>query len=173
MEPLNSKERTSATFKMAGLFLLTLIIFTIGIYFNFQVPEKQLTMLKAEKDRAWQQDQDLKMLLTKIAVLQNNHRTYDRDPEKNYGIPETMRTNFTALPTINTDTASVVNKLSNNLKYAYYELFTASQINHQIDQEAGNNQSLQKEINELKDELRDLKRDIKDCESDLYNCRRN
>lgn len=173
MEPLNSKERTSATFKMAGLFLLTLIIFTVAIYFNFQVPKKQLTILKAEKEQAYQQGEDLKKLLAQIAVLQENHRTYDKDPEKNYGIPETMRTNFSALPAINSDTASAVNKLSNNLKYAYYELFTASQINHQIDQQAGNNQELQKEIDELEKELKELKRELKDCEADLYDCRRN
>lgn len=48
MDPLNKKERTEAFIKMLLLFVLTVLVITIPIFYAFQMPEKDRTLTSRE-----------------------------------------------------------------------------------------------------------------------------
>ncbi len=48
MDPLNKKERTEAFMKMLLLFLLTVVILAIPMYYAFQMPQKDMAMSNKE-----------------------------------------------------------------------------------------------------------------------------
>jgi len=65
MDPLNRKERTEAFIKMLLLFLLTVVIVAIPMYYAFQMPQK-------EKESSSKEFEELK------ALIQSNN-TNDKD----------------------------------------------------------------------------------------------
>jgi len=48
MKPKNSKERRSAFLKFLALFVVTVLAILFAVYFNFKVPNKENSLLKAE-----------------------------------------------------------------------------------------------------------------------------
>ena len=69
MDPLNRKERTEAFIKMLLLFILTVVIVAIPMYYAFQMPQKdrafsnkEIEQLKAQIQGNNKNDQDLLLL---------------------------------------------------------------------------------------------------------------
>jgi DNA-binding NtrC family response regulator len=69
MDPLNKKERTEAFIKMLLLFILTVVIVAIPMYYAFQMPQKdraysnkEIEQLKAQIQGNNKTDQDLLLL---------------------------------------------------------------------------------------------------------------
>ena len=50
MKPKNSKERSSSFLKFLALFIVTMAMILVAVFFNFQIPEKENKLLREQAD---------------------------------------------------------------------------------------------------------------------------
>jgi glutaredoxin 2 len=79
MEPLNSAERTTALLKFFGLFLVTVILVCVAMFFDVITPSTQIKNLKAENQRLTDLNAQSALKLIFIDSIQKNLDRYDID----------------------------------------------------------------------------------------------
>ena len=166
MEPLNTKERTSAIVKMALLFLLTLIIFVIGVYFDIRVPHRQLEALKEERDALRLEKAQVAELLRVSNGLFENYSRAVGDPQY-YGTIETMRKVLPELKAVNLDTASVVNKFGVRLSDTYHNLIIQVERAHKCEEKLATSGNCLNDLAQAQSVQRELQRDLDQCRTSL------
>lgn len=84
MEPLNSQERTVALFKFLGLFLVTILLVCTALYFDWEMPNKQIQMLKEENARLSQGYNNTRSILVTMDSISNQLNRYASEPNKGF-----------------------------------------------------------------------------------------
>lgn len=165
MEPLNTKERSSAILKMALLFLFTLIVFVVAIYFDYQVPNKQLDMVKAERDKLKQEMMQVKELMNGVKEFRENFVLNSDDEDGRYiGRWEMSRNSLNQIKAINKDEESVIYAICDDIDWLGTSLTGATQLVARYKEQGVGSEDLEEEIKDLKSQLRQ-------CENDLDQAR--
>lgn len=82
MEALNAKEKTIALLKFLGVFLVLIILIVLGVYYDYEMPGKQLKLLKAENESLRNSSRDQKLVLLTLDSLYFQLARYDKEPDQ-------------------------------------------------------------------------------------------
>ena len=165
MEPLNTKERSSAILKMALLFLFTLIVFVVAIYFDYQVPNKQLDMVKAERDKLKQEMLQIKEVMNGLKDFRTDFEQFSDDDETSryYGRWEMARTSLDKILAVNEDEESVINAICNDIDWMGTRLTSNTQLLYRLKEKGAGSEELEGEIEQLRGTIRELESELRTC----------
>jgi hypothetical protein len=165
MEPINSKERTSAVIKFALLLLLTIIVVVGAILFDIKVPTKRLAVLQRENAMLKASLGDEVNVLVRLDSINDQFLRLDSDIT-----PITAGTISGGIIEMSkmagTDT-SVKGKTLKQVLTAYKMLLDTKSALKRSGASTGEIAKLQKDLEEMEKDFEECKRDKKDCERDL------
>jgi len=147
MEPLNNKERTTAIWKMIGLFTCTLAILIWAIYFNTRAPIEELKRLRQERE---QLKSDMRKVDEVIVLMAGVNQSYAENRDNLALFSEEIVSDLTDVKRGKDDTAQIDGRLRNKL----FET-------------VGNIRALAQKTGEQAKELEDLG----DCPQKLKECK--
>lgn len=161
MEPLNGKERTSALLKFLGLFLVTVILVNVAIYFSLQMPEKQLALLKEENSRLKVETLNTGLWLTTVDSVRSQLERYNAEPNK-IRLELEINDRINALTKFGIKDSSKFGDILTRVANAYSE-------NLVLKKNLLNSGDCSTKIAELEKEKAELKTDLKSCKDELVD----
>ena len=99
MEITNKKERNNAFLQFIGIFLGSIIIVNVGLFFDYKIPTNQVKVLKAEKRQLEQNKgntSEVEEFYTKIETILNSEEGHisDKNIDEVKGILTTAKKKF-------------------------------------------------------------------------------
>ena len=164
MEPLNEKERTVGLIKFLALCLVLTILVVVAAYFPFQLPKKQIEILKQENAKLKSENSDKRAIVVLTDSINARMLRYESEPNK--GFIETQ---------INSD----INKLallakgdsSADFRNLLVDISQAYLLHMNDKKKMGDASSWSGKIADKEKELADLKEQIKEVKHELDLCK--
>jgi len=161
MDALNEKERTIALLKFTVLFLFTVILIVVAVFYGIKVPSKQVEILRAENDRLLGIRANTKLILVSIDSVKYKLDRYSNEPNKEI-LEREIGSEFDALAKYSlkdtTNFGNIISRVINEFK------------DHLVDKKnllkAGDCSIT---VNELNAQISKLKSEVKDCDTELIN----
>ncbi len=165
MEVLNKKERFNSFLLFLVLFLMTMTIVLIGVYFDFQVPRKEIAMLKLENEQMRSEFQFQERFAEKLEEVKKYTDKLNEENEDFYYNQQIANKSIVEMQKMIPENDSLAgNNMYDNITLAYRELVEA---NRQI-KETGDNSE---HVREMEQEIKEYERDVKRLTRDLEVCR--
>jgi len=163
MKALNAHERTTGLLQFAGLFLATVILVTVAIYFNVKtVPQVQLAGLQVENAKLLDSVSSVDKFNSQLVDMNNQLVAYSNDPS-NEVLAEKVTRSIVGLDAIaKNDTISYIGRMVNQFAMGYG--IAANTIKKL---KASGNAS--EDITKLQEQLKQAKDDLKDKDQQINN----
>jgi len=153
MEPLNTKERTSAIWKMIGLFTFTFFILIWGIYFDTRAPEYELKRLREE---AIQLKDEAKKVDSVVNILASVNREYNLNPNNIDLFVAEINTHLIEIKRGKDDTLQVAGRLRSRLYENVMNLQSLAKKNGEQSKELEETGDCPDKLKELNDQINTL-----------------
>jgi hypothetical protein len=158
MEAVNKREKGIAFLKFASLFLVVIILVTLAIYFDFQIPKQEIKVLRAMNEKLSQQVEVQEEILSIADSLHINFNRID-DPNQLFRVLEgKISKDINSLQDFAND-SSFQGKIVKNIHASYFNWLRDKTVLQK-------NMDVPKELQKLKEELKEVQNDLRDCRLD-------
>jgi hypothetical protein len=154
---INTNERIQAFVQYIILFVVTVSLAIVAIYFNYQVPVKVNKVLKSEiamhRNEDWQQ----RTLLTQIEEITKLMDSLKTSQSNEGYINNLIDQRMSYLANLNVNDSSINGRLSNLLEKTFLDYKLTLNA---LKTKSSENNELNRELNKCKDRSEDIQRDL-------------
>ncbi len=173
MKPLNSKERTIGLLKFIGIFLFTILLIIVAIFFDFStVPNKELDYYKSRCKTLQDSIAADIQLFSQLNELNNNLEQYQNNPNNIVAQTSVGAGINSLLETAKKDSLSYTGKLSGQIATGYSIAANAVVKLKQSGDAVGDNSKLNLDLTKCQAESDKKDQQIKELQDKISKCRK-